>query len=167
MSLLGNVVFEMQQTEQVVHLLMSVCFGFSIEKSIEQLKAVYAKKTLGQFQDLLRDQVGLSPAFDELMADFVKRRNFAIHNLTRNTIFRIDTDEGRTKLHGFLEDLRHINHVVKFTFIALTEMWFRKAGKLDARSTERSEQVRSCPFYDEIELFIPTLRSTFGKANAD
>lgn len=79
----------MQETEATLHLAMTVAFGLSVAKSVEQLRDLYGKKTLGQFLALVRGKIGLSPSFDEYMKDYVERRNFAIHNFSRGSIFNI------------------------------------------------------------------------------
>ncbi|MDQ8021565.1 MAG: hypothetical protein REI94_06980 [Moraxellaceae bacterium] len=162
--LLGHVVFEMQETEATLHLAMTVAFGLSVAKSIEQLRDLYGKKTLGQFLALVREKIGLNPSFDEYMKDYIERRNFAIHNFSRTSIFGIDNDEGREKLAEFLTDLRYRNRKIKFTFVALTEAWMRVVSPEFATDAKFAE-LRKTDFYKEVERdFVPSLRAIFGKA---
>ncbi len=160
--LLGQVVFEMQETEATLHLAMTVAFGISAAKSAEQLKDIYAKKTLGQFLVLMRDRIGLSPSFDEFMRDYIERRNFTIHNFSRTSIFNVYSEEGRVKLANFLTDLRYRNRKIKLTFTALTEAWLRV---LDPRygSEGKFKETIGADLFDEIVRdFVPTLREIFS-----
>lgn len=165
--LFGRVVFEMQETEATLHILMSVGFGLSIAKSIDQLRDLYAKKTLGQFLALVRDKIGLDPSFDEYMKDYIERRNFAIHNFSRTSVFNIYKDEGREKLGNFLTDLRYRNRKIKFTFVALTEAWMKVMSPEYANDSKQTE-LRKTEFYNEIERdFVPSLRTIFGKGTEE
>jgi hypothetical protein len=124
--LLGQVVFEMQETEATLHLAMSIIFGLSIAKSLEHLKKIYEKKTLGQFLALAREKLDINPSFDGYMKDYIDRRNFAIHNISRASDFDVYSSEGRAKFVNFLTDLRYRNRKINITFIALTEFFIRK-----------------------------------------
>jgi hypothetical protein len=160
--LLGQVVFEMQETEATLHLAMTVAFGISAAKSVEQLKDLYAKKTLGQFLLLMRDRIGLSPSFGDFMKDYIERRNFAIHNFSRTSIFNVYTEEGREKLADFLTDLRYRNRKVKLTFVALTEAWLRILD-LKYASEGKFKEIIGAELYGEIVRdFVPTLREIFS-----
>lgn len=161
--LLGHVVFEMQETEATLHLAMTVAFGLSVAKSVDQLRDLYGKKTLGQFLALVRGKIGLSPSFDEYMKDYIERRNFAIHNFSRGSIFNIYREEGREKLANFLTDLRYRNRKVKFTFVALTEALMRVLSPEHASDPKLAE-LRQTEFYKEIVRdFVPSLHAIFGK----
>ncbi len=50
------------------------------------------RESLGQFLSLVRGKIGLNPEFDEYMKDYIERRNFAIHNFSRGSIFNMDHD---------------------------------------------------------------------------
>lgn len=163
--LLGQVVFEMQETEATLHLAMSVIFGMTIAKSLEHLKAIYEKKTLGQFLALVREKIGINPSLDEYMKDYIERRNFAIHNISRTSIFSIYSTEGRVKLVNFLADLRYRNRKIKLVFIALTEFWMRRYNSGGVISKEYQEVLDS-PLFKEIEEeFMPMLGEIFGNRN--
>lgn len=159
--LLGYVVFEIQETEATLHLAMTVAFGISAAKSVDQLRDLYGKKTLGQFLALVRKKIGLSPSFDEYMKDYIERRNFAIHNFSRGSIFNIYKEEGREKLANFLTDLRYRNRKIKFTFVALTEAWMRILSPEYADDAKLAD-LRKTEFYKEIVRdFVPSLRTIF------
>ena len=161
--LLGQVVYEMQQTEATLHLAMTVVFALPIAKSVQQLRDLYAKKTLGQFLLLVREKIGLNPEFDEYMKDYIERRNFAIHNFSRGSIFNIYKEEGREKLANFLTDLRYRNRKINYTFVALTEAWMRAISP-DYAEDSKLADVRKTEFYEEIvKDFLPALRTIFGK----
>jgi hypothetical protein len=161
--LLGRVVFEMQETEATLHLAMTVAFGIPAAKSVEQLRDLYSKKTLGQFLGLVRDKIGLSDSFDDFMKDYIERRNFAIHNFSRTSIFKIYEEGGREKLTNFLIDLRYRNKRVKFTFVALTEAWLMVLAP-EYKDDAKLEDLRSTEFYKEVvQDFVPTLKAIFGK----
>lgn len=163
MLLLGRVVFEMQETEATLHLAMTVAFGIPVAKSVEQLRDLYSRKTLGQFMALVRDKIGLSQTFDDFMKDYIERRNFAIHNFSRTSIFNIYKDEGREKLANFLTDLRFRNRKVKFTFVALTEAWMMVLAP-GYKDDEKLAELRATDFYKEIVRdFVPQLKAIFGK----
>jgi hypothetical protein len=165
MLVLGYVIYETQETEATLHLVMSLVFGLSVAESIEHLKKVYAKKTLGQFLDILRSKIGISEEFDSFMIDYIEQRNFITHNISRTKLFTVYTELGRDKLMGFLMSFRYMNRKAKFTFMALTEVWFR----LFATSEENEPRLRSLResnLLQEIERdFIPELSKIFiGKA---
>lgn len=142
---------------------MTVAFGLSVAKSVDQLRDLYGKKTLGQFLALGREKIGLSPEFDEYMKDYIERRNFAIHNFSRGSIFNIYTEDGREKLANFLTDLRYRNRKIKFTFVALTEAWMRILSPEYANDSKLAD-LRKTEFYKEIVRdFVPSLRTIFGK----
>ena len=162
--LLGQVVFEMQETEATLHLAMSVAFGLSVAKSIQQLRDLYGKKTLGQFLALIREEIGLNPEFDEYMKDYIERRNFAIHNFSRGSLFNIYKEDGSEKLANFLTDLRYRNRKIKFTFVALTEAWMRVLIPEYANDSKLAD-LRKTEFYKEIVRdFVPSLRTIFDKS---
>jgi hypothetical protein len=114
-----------------------------VAESIEHLKKIYAKKTLGQFLDLLRAKIGISPEFDEFMTDYIEQRNFITHNISRTTIFSPYTDLGREKLMNFLTSFRFMNRKAKLTFMALTEAWMRLA-LTDQENETRLSALKEC-----------------------
>ena len=120
---LGYASFEAQETEATLHLAMSVILKLSIAESIEHLKLIYSKKTLGQLLTLVRKEIGIDPSFDTFITDYIEQRNFIIHNISRCSGFSLFTDDGRQKLMNFLTRFRYINRKVKMTFVALTEAW--------------------------------------------
>ena len=162
MLALGYAAYEAQETEATVHLALSVIFELSAAESIDKLKAVYARKTLGQFQVLLREKLGLKPEFDRYMKEYIDMRNFITHNLSRTSIFSIDTDDGRKKFFTLVTEFRHRNRRVHMSFAALTEMWMRL---IDPRhGDERLKDLRETELIQEIERdFIPRLRTMFGR----
>ncbi|CAO3429720.1 hypothetical protein [Azospirillum doebereinerae] len=165
--LLGQVVFEMQETESTLHLSMSVIFGLPIAKSLEHLKKIYEKKTLGQFLALTREKIGVNPSFDKYMKDYIERRNFAIHNISRASDFDVYSSEGRAKFLNFLTDLRYRNRKINLTFIALTEFFMRKYDPKWATS-ERIQEILSSSLFKEIEEeFIPRLGEVFTGNNRE
>lgn len=161
--LLGNVVYEAQETEATIHLLMSVIFGLTEAQSIEHLSKVYAKKTLGQFLVLVREKIGLKESFDEYMEDYIQQRNFIIHNISRTKSFSLYTEQGRRKSTDFLTSFRYKNRKVKLTFMALTEMWMGKISS-EFKSAPELEEFRSSELFREIEReFIPKLSTMFER----
>jgi hypothetical protein len=163
--LLGQVVFEMQETEATLHLAMSIIFGLSIAKSLEHLKKIYEKKTLGQFLALAREKLDINPSFDGYMKDYIDRRNFAIHNISRASDFDVYSSEGRAKFVNFLTDLRYRNRKINITFIALTEFFIRKIDP-EWVNREKNLEILSSPLFREIEEeFIPRLGEIFSRNN--
>ncbi|MDP2243547.1 hypothetical protein [Pseudomonas sp.] len=164
MLALGYVTYETQETEATLHLVMSLVFGLSVAESIEHLKKIYAKKTLGQFLDLLRAKIGISPEFDEFMTDYIEQRNFITHNISRTTIFSPYTDLGREKLMNLLTSFRFMNRKAKLTFMALTEAWMRLA-LTDQENETRLSALKESGLLQEIERdFIPELSKIFGRS---
>jgi hypothetical protein len=166
--LLGQVVFEMQETEATLHLAMTMLFGIPAAKSGEQLQNLYARKTLGKFLTLMRERIGVSPSFDEYMRDYIERRNFAIHNFSRTSIFNVYAEEGRTKLANFLTDLRYRNRKIKLTFVALTEVWLRILEPTYASEGMLKETLGTELYEEIVREFVPTLREIFSpQVNAE
>lgn len=162
--LLGQIVFEMQETEATLHLAMTVTMGIPVAKSVEQLRNLYAKKTIGQFLSLIRTKIGLSPAFDKFMNDYVERRNFAIHNFSRGSIFNVYSESGRVKLINFLTDLRYRNRKIRFTFVALTDAWMKILDP-GYEPVITLRDIFGTNLYEEIvHEFGPTLNAIFGKS---
>jgi hypothetical protein len=106
---LGYAIYEAQETEATLHLAMSFIFGLSVAKSIDHLKKIYEKKTLGQFLYIVRENIGLSKSFDDFMVGYIEQRNFITHNISRTSVFSPYTDEGRQKLMNFLTSFRYDN----------------------------------------------------------
>jgi uncharacterized DUF497 family protein len=97
MLLLGYLTYEAQETEATLHLCLSVICGLSIAESIDHLKKIYRKKTLGQFLHLVREKIGLEESFDAYMRDYIDQRNFITHNLSRTSMFSLEwQDSGNT-----------------------------------------------------------------------
>jgi hypothetical protein len=162
MLLLGRIVYEAQETEATLHLALTLISGLSLAQSIEHLKSIYAKKTLGQFLVLVREKFGVKPSFDAFMKDYIDQRNFITHNLSRTSIFSLYTDEGRTKCVDLLTSFRYTNRKVKFSFAALIEMWMRMVSP-SHQTDEKFKGFRETEMFQEIEKdFIPQLRAMFG-----
>ena len=145
---------------------MSVICGLSVAQSIEHLQTIYAKKTLGQFLELVRQKIGIKESFDGFMDDYIKQRNFIIHNISRTSRFSIYTKEGRLELAGFLTDFKYKNRKVKLTFMALTEAWLRLVSSKEELGLKFKE-FRETDLYREIEIeFMPQLSTIFGKKSS-
>jgi len=161
MKILGYTVWEAQDTEATIHVSMSVLFGLSEMESVEKLKDVYARKTLGQFLALLRKRIGLSSAFDRFLLDYIEQRNFIVHNLSRTSIFVPYDERGREKLTNLLMAFRQTNRKIHLTFIALTEVWMRKLGASNV-DEKRLQSLKDAGLLEEIERdFIPNLSAMF------
>jgi hypothetical protein len=162
MLLLGHVVYEAQETESTLHIAFTFFYGLSVAESIEQLKKIYGKKTMGQFLILVRDKIGINQSFDDFMLDYIEQRNFIVHNLSRTTRFSLHTEDGRQKLSNFLTNFRYMNRKVKFTFMALVEVWMQKFDPAH-QSDEKFKEFRYSDMFREIkDEFIPQLRPIFG-----
>ncbi|RJF98205.1 hypothetical protein [Noviherbaspirillum saxi] len=165
--ILGYAVYEAQETEATLHLAMSVICGLSIAESLEHLQKIYAKKMLGQFLTLIREKIGLAASFDDFMKDYIERRNFIVHNLSRSSVFSLDSEEGRLRLQNFLTNFCYINRKAKLTFAALTEAWMRIICP-EYRSDEKLAEFRKLDLYREIvEDFVPQLSLIFGAKRVD
>lgn len=164
--LLGRLVFEMQEAEAEVHLAVTIVLGIPVAKSVENLRDLYAQKTMGQFRNLVRSRIGLAPSFDDFMSDYIERRNFAVHNFSRTSLFNIFTEGGREKLYNFLVDLRCRNRKLRLTFAALTEAWMRVLDPT-YHSDAKAEEFRKSDLYKEIVTeFVPQLPKIFGRKAA-
>lgn len=162
---LGYASFEAQETEATLHLAMSVILKLSIAESIEHLKLIYSKKTLGQLLTLVRKEIGIDPSFDTFITDYIEQRNFIIHNISRCSGFSLFTDDGRQKLMNFLTRFRYINRKVKMTFVALTEAWLEILSP-GVKHDEKFKDFYGSDLYKEIQHdFIPELGRIFGQKN--
>ncbi|GAB2793780.1 hypothetical protein GCM10027021_15620 [Dyella kyungheensis] len=165
--LLGRAVYEAQETEANIHVCISIALGLTMAQSIEHLQQIYAKKTLGQFFTIVRERIGVSESFDDFLRDYIGRRNFIVHNLSRTSTFSPYSEGGRAKCLHFLSHFCQMNRKVSLTFMALTEAWMHA---LDSRhsSDERFKGFRETDLFREIvKDFMPQLPSLFGKGTAE
>ena len=163
MKLLGYAVYEAQETEATLHLCLSIVHGLSIAESIDHLRTIYQKKTLGQFLQLLRTKVGLKDEFDDFLKAYIDRRNFLIHNLSRTSIYSIDSEEGRVNLKNHLSNFRLENRKVNLTFVALTDIWMKHISPEYKASESLKEHLGSDLFAEINNEYIPELRTLFGQ----
>jgi len=163
MKLLGYAVYEAQETEATLHLCLSVVHGLSVAESIDHLKKIYQKKTLGQFLQLLRTKIGLKDEFDTFLTDYIDRRNFLVHNLSRTSIYSIHSEEGRTNLENHLFNFRHENRKVKLTFVALIDVWMKHISPEYKASDSLKAYLGSELFKEINNQYIPELRNLFGQ----
>jgi uncharacterized protein YutE (UPF0331/DUF86 family) len=163
MKSLGHAVYEAQETEATLHLCMSVVLGLSIADSIEHLKKIYQKKTLGQFLQLLRTKVGLKEGFDDSLKSYIDRRNFLVHNLSRASIYSIHSEEGRANLKDHLCNFRLENRKVNLIFVALTDVWLKHISPEYKASEQLKISLGSELFAEISNEYIPELRNLFGQ----
>lgn len=162
MSRLGYAVYEAQDTEATLHLSLSVICGLSIAESIEHLKKIYEKKTLGQFLATVRTKIGLKEIFNDYMKDYIERRNFIVHNIFRTSTFNINSDEGRIKFNDFVFDFRQRNRKINLTFMALTDVWMQYISHEYKVGDSLKVHLGDRLFQEIQEEFVPELKNIFG-----
>ena len=61
---------------------------------------------MGYFLTVLRRKATIDPTFDEVLSNFLERRNQFVHDLLGNKLLRLTSADGRRHIRMFLDRLR-------------------------------------------------------------
>ena len=126
---MGITLLLLQTTEKAINFCMTFVFQkespLTLEK-LEKQEIEEQKKTLGYFLAELRKRADLDPKFDQMLRDFLDRRNIFIHQLSEVRGLDFSTPEGRQIAEQFIGKLAGLTQSVFYIFVGFIRAWQRK-----------------------------------------
>lgn len=120
-ALIGLTLVELQGVEKLLRSCIGLVFQDADGNPLADLRNPKSRrKTMGQFMTILRQKSSIDPTFDEVLSNFLDRRNQFIHDLLGNKLFRLTSPNGRQHVRLFIDRLRSETDLVgKFMMGAL------------------------------------------------
>ena len=139
-TLLGAGVVAAQLAERQIRFVMIYIIPSSIDEigTMDELleRLTKIKGTLGQVLYKLRSQVTIDDDFDEILTNFLNRRNDAVHHIHTIPGCNLNTQQGLVIAINFAtEFLRSAVHVQKM-FYAVIHKWINEGGGTIPQSAE-------------------------------
>ncbi len=154
-ALLGLTLVELQGVEKLVKSCVELVFKDVNGDALTDLRNPKSrKKTLGQFLTLIREKSTIDPTFDQVLANFLERRNVFIHDLLGNKLFSLSSEGGRYHIRLFVERLRSEMDIVgKFMLGAL--MVWADPEKFHDKTRVRVQFAEGSCFGEAEQIFAP------------
>jgi hypothetical protein len=156
---IGALIVGIQGTERIVDLVMTYVFQGKQKVTVqilERLEAQRQSRTLGRLVKVMQDRVGIHPAFDKLLENFVEHRNQLMHRLDDIPGWDLDTEDGRKIAWNFLHQLYKETHAVMQIFISFLIAW-EKQHKLGIVKDLTPEMVEALPQITEFTAIVDDL----------
>lgn len=123
---MGLLVWIMQTTEEIVDLVLTFVFRGKERLTLEVLERLERERrarTLGRLMKQMRDRVGINPALEDLLENFIEHRNQLTHRLKDVPGWDLDTPQGREVACNFLSNLTEENKQVMEIFVGFLIAW--------------------------------------------
>lgn len=143
-AFIGLTLVELQGVEKLLRSCVGVVFQDAEGNPLDDLRDPRKrKKTLGYFLTVLRQKATIDPTFDEVLGNFLKRRNEFVHDLLGNKLFRLTSVDGRRHIRMFLDRLRSEMDIVGKVMMGALMVWvdpekFQDLSKVRIQFTEGS-----------------------------
>jgi hypothetical protein len=159
--MVGQIVLISQTTEKVIRL----CLTFVIQEDapltlekLEFLELKEKKKTIGYFLSELRKRASLDEDFDQLLIEFLEKRNTLIHNVEDVPGWSLENSSGRIEARKFLGKLAFLTVEVLKIFTGLVRAWQNQVG-IDTSDLEIQSE-----FFSEIDRqYTPLIDSLLSE----
>lgn len=151
-SLIGFTLTYIQSVERNIKFCTTFVLQGETELTWETLQHINGqerKKALGYFVGKVKERAQLFSAFEELLNDFLQKRNDFVHNQDKIPGWNLDTEEGVLGARKFVVSLLRQAHVVNEIFAALVTKWQIQA-KIDAPTTS------------ELEAYLEDIEDRYG-----
>ncbi|HSV63714.1 MAG TPA: hypothetical protein VLH83_10260 [Chthoniobacterales bacterium] len=138
----GLTLHALQITEHQVSFCLTWVFPKDANTRLRELFAAdlrHQKLTLGQLLAELRKRAEIADDFDELLADFVNKRNRFVHKLLTEDQYQLQSDVGAAKAIEFMLPLQELAVTVQDTFHGHLVSWGKNSEDRDLKAV--SEQL--------------------------
>jgi hypothetical protein len=151
-SLIGFTLTYIQSVERNIKFCTTFVLQGDTELTWERLQHIDGlerKKALGYFLGKVKERAQLFPAFEELLNEFLQKRNDFVHNQDKIAGWNLSTAEGVLVARKFVVSLLRQAHIVNEIFAALVTKWQVQA-KLDAPTTP------------ELQAYLEEIENRYG-----
>jgi hypothetical protein len=151
-SLIGFTLTYIQSVERNIKFCTTFVLQGDTALTWERLQYIQGqekKKALGYFLVKVRERAQLFPAFEELLNEFLQKRNDFVHNQDKIPGWNLSNEEGALVARKFVVSLLRQAHMVNEIFAALVNKWQIEA-KLDVSTTP------------ELQVFIEEIENRYG-----
>ncbi len=153
--MIGLTLIELQGVEKLLRSCVGLVFKDINGCALEDLRnAKNRKKTLGQFLTILRRKSTIDPSFDEVLSNFLSRRNEFVHDLQGNKLFRLSSVGGRQHIRMFLDRLRSEANIVGKVMMGALMVWIDPEKFADNRRV-RVQFAEGSWMGDAEQIFAP------------
>jgi hypothetical protein len=155
---IGVALLTVQTAERALRLITTFVLQKSGSIAPEELLAqseTERRKTLGYFLAELRKRAAIDPHFDATLAEFLRRRNTLVHNLSDFPGWDIHTHRG---IHagGFVNELIGMTEEVLKVFAGLVRAWQIQIGEATM------PDIRDHDFFREVDAkYVPMIDDLF------
>ncbi len=155
LALMGSTLILLQATEKLISLCMTFVFqkgGPLTIEDLEKQRKDERKSTLGYFLTELRKRAELHIGFDEMLADYLERRNIFVHRVEDVPGWNLDSVEGRMIAEKFVTHLFELTIKMLQIFAGFLRAWEKQTG-LDIPKPLDSEE-----FFAEVDrIYTPLI----------
>lgn len=143
-ALIGLTLVELQGVEKLLRSCVGVVFQDADGNPLDDLRdPKRRRKTLGYFLTVLRRKATIDPTFDEVLSNFLERRNQFVHDLLGNKLLRLTSADGRRHIRMFLDRLRSEMDIVGKVMMGALMVWvdpekFQELSKVRIQFAEGS-----------------------------
>ena len=145
-SLMGFTLSYIQSVERNMKFVTTYVLQDGDSLTLEKLESINKKerkKALGYFIGKIRDRASLFPNFEELLSEFLNKRNDFVHNQDKIPGWDLSTPEGVVVARTFVISLLHQAHIINEIFAALLCKWQEQTGIYPPQSGESNEYINS------------------------
>ena len=128
---IGETLYMIQLAEHAVQLCNYFIFNTSADYSLEQLEAdttANRKRTLGLLLAEVRKYSEVHPQFDDMLREFLEKRNFFIHHMFADSDFGLTTDRQLAQVDEYLRLLQDDAWNVQNVFLGCLRNWMKETG---------------------------------------
>lgn len=157
-SLMGFTLEYIQVVEKTIKTITTYVFQEDGDLTLEKLKLIERneqKKALGYFFGKLKERVELDPSVENLLSDFLSRRNDFIHNQYKVPGWDLHSSEGQVVAKKFTITLLRQAQVINEIFISLIFKWQEQIGiNLDVSDDSESIEKIYVTYKPQIDLWF-------------
>lgn len=157
-ALIGLTLVELQGIEKLLRSCVGVVFQDSKGNVLDDLRdARKRKRTLGYFLTVLRQKATIDPTFDEVLSNFLRRRNEFVHDLLGNKRFSLTSAAGRRHIRMLLDRLRSEMDIVGKVMMGALMVWVHPE-KFENLSKVRTQFAEGTWMGDAEQIFAPHVK---------
>ena len=153
-----------QTTERVIKL----CMTFVLQRSspltwevLQRQKKEERRKTLGYFLGELRKRADLDPGFDNLLEEFLEKRNILVHDFGGLDDYSLNSEAGLVAANTFVARMIQVTESVLLVFVGLTRAWQEQAGMQAGEGGDH-------PLFAEVDkAYKPLVNDIFFRKSGD
>lgn len=129
---IGFLLLDVQATERAIKLCSKVALpklDYILNDLGERLQnGKYDRKTIGQMLKELRERATFQEDFENILEQFLRKRNVFAHDLANICGWDMKTEEGLKVANNFLDSLIDDSRTVRAVFVGIINAWRIQSG---------------------------------------